>query len=223
MSKALVVLSGGQDSTTCLYYALREFNQVRALSFDYGQRHGPAELQAAVKVAQRADVALDTLKLDVLKQIGGNALTGVEAVSHAPVEKTGLPNTFVPGRNLLFLTAAAAFALKHDITDIVTGVCETDYSGYPDCRRNTVDALTLALRLGMDNQHITIHTPLMYMNKAQTVQLMESWGQLNALADTHTCYNGSVPPCGQCPACELRAKGFEEAGVNDPLLLKHAI
>ena len=131
--------------------------------------------------------------------------------------ETGLPNTFVPGRNLVFLTFAAAFAYRQGIRHIVTGVAQTDYSGYPDCRAETIDALQQALRLGMESD-VEIHTPLMHLSKKQTVELASDLGALPALAHTHTCYNGVRPPCGNCPACELRAKGFAEAGIPDPLL-----
>ena len=128
-----------------------------------------------------------------------------------------LPNTFVPGRNLIFLTFAAAYAYQRGIKDIIAGVCQTDYSGYPDCRQNTIEALQVAVNLGMEYQ-VKIHTPLMWMTKAETVHFAKKVGALEALAWSHTCYNGKVPPCGECPACGLRAKGFDEAGIMDPLI-----
>ena len=133
-------------------------------------------------------------------------------------EATGndLPNTFVPGRNLIFLTFAAAFAWQRGIVDLVSGVAQTDYSGYPDCRRDTIDALEQSLNLGMERT-FTLHTPLMNLSKKETVELAQDLGAMNAMALTHTCYNGERPPCGQCPACQLRAKGFLEAGIADPL------
>ncbi|MFC3626915.1 7-cyano-7-deazaguanine synthase QueC [Vogesella amnigena] len=221
--KALVVLSGGQDSTTCLYWALREFGaaNVEAVTFDYGQRHR-VELDAARKVAAMAGVRQTVLPIDTFAAIGGNALTddaiAPEAGARAD-DDSALPNTFVPGRNLVFLSFAAAFAYTRGIEHVVTGVAQTDYSGYPDCRENTLKALELALRLGMDSR-VTLHTPLMFMSKAETVHLAQQVGAMEALAWSHTCYNGEVPPCGHCASCELRAKGFDEAGVIDPLLLR---
>jgi 7-cyano-7-deazaguanine synthase len=135
------------------------------------------------------------------------------------MEASGLPNTFVPGRNLLFMTLAAAWAWQLGTTDLVTGVCQTDYSGYPDCRADTMAALQQALRLGLELE-VTIHTPLMHISKADSVRLAQAEGGLELLAWTHTCYAGQVPPCGLCPACQLRAKGFAEAGVDDPLLTR---
>lgn len=219
MQTALVVLSGGQDSTTCLYWSLRQFgtNAVRALSFDYGQRHR-VELRAAERVAARASVPHTVLPIDTFAALGGNALTDREiAVAEGVEPGNGLPNTFVPGRNLIFLTFAAAFAYRQGITQLVTGVAQTDYSGYPDCREDTLQALQTALRLGMEAP-IELHTPLMHLSKADTVRLAVELGALEALADSHTCYNGQRPPCGHCPACQLRAKGFAEAGIKDPLL-----
>ncbi|SCK18349.1 7-cyano-7-deazaguanine synthase QueC [Vogesella sp. LIG4] len=221
--KALVVLSGGQDSTTCLYWALREFGaaNVEAVTFDYGQRHR-VELDAARKVAAMAGVRQTVLPIDTFAAIGGNALTDDAITPEAGARDDGdaaLPNTFVPGRNLVFLSFAAAFAYTRGIEHVVTGVAQTDYSGYPDCRENTLKALELTLRLGMDSR-VTLHTPLMFMSKAETVHLAQQVGAMEALAWSHTCYNGEVPPCGHCASCELRAKGFDEAGVIDPLLLR---
>lgn len=221
--KALVVLSGGQDSTTCLYWAMREFGaaNVEAVTFDYGQRHR-VELDCARKIAQLAGVRQTVLPIDTFAAIGGNALTDD---SIAPEEgarddaDTALPNTFVPGRNLVFLSFAAALAYTRGIEHVVTGVAQTDYSGYPDCRENTLKALELALRLGMDSR-VTLHTPLMFMSKADTVRLAQDVGAMDAMAWSHTCYNGEVPPCGRCASCELRAKGFAEAGVADPLVVR---
>lgn len=221
--KALVVLSGGQDSTTCLYWALREFGaaNVETVTFDYGQRHR-VELDCARKIAQLAGVRQTVLPIDTFAAIGGNALTDD---SIAPEEgarddaDTALPNTFVPGRNLVFLSFAAALAYTRGIEHVVTGVAQTDYSGYPDCRENTLKALELALRLGMDSR-VTLHAPLMFMSKADTVRLAQDVGAMDAMAWSHTCYNGEVPPCGRCASCELRAKGFAEAGVADPLVVR---
>jgi 7-cyano-7-deazaguanine synthase len=219
-NSALVVLSGGQDSTTCLYWAIDRFGRenVSSLSFDYGQRHR-IELTAAAEIAKLVDVPNVILPIDTFAALGGDALTAEEFAVESTLDKeTGLPNTFVPGRNLIFLTFAAAFAYQRNIAHLVTGVAETDYSGYPDCREESIHSLQTALQNGMDTA-IQIHTPLMRLSKKQTVELADRLGALPAMAMTHTCYNGERPPCGHCPACELRAKGFAEAGVVDPLLL----
>ena len=219
--RALVVLSGGQDSTTCLYWALDRFGveKVTSVTFDYGQRHR-IEIECAKEIADFAGVPNVILPIDTFAALGGDALTdpGIE-VANESAEGSGLPNTFVPGRNLIFLTFAAAYAYQRGITHLVTGVAQTDYSGYPDCREETMQSLQTALRNGMESE-IRIHTPLMHLSKKATVQLAVELGALRAMAMTHTCYNGKRPPCGACPACELRAKGFEEAGVVDPLTLK---
>ena len=217
---ALVVLSGGQDSTTCLYWAKKRFNSVRTITFDYGQRH-KIELEAAKKIAEIADVDNDIISINTFVQLGGNSLTGCEEVKSSS-EESDLPNTFVPGRNLIFLTFAAAYAYQRGIRDIVTGVCQTDFSGYPDCRQNTIEAIQIAINLGMESQ-VKIHTPLMWMTKAETVHFAKEVGALTAMAWSHTCYNGLVPPCQTCPACELRTKGFADAGINDPLIERTAL
>lgn len=216
---ALVVFSGGQDSTTCLYWAMERFGRDRvvALTFDYGQRHR-IELEAAAAVARFADVAHVELPIDTFAALGGNALVDERVAIEAPNGATGeLPNTFVPGRNLVFLTFAAAYAYQSGIADLVTGVAQTDYSGYPDCREATLEALRRALSLGMECE-FALHTPLMFLSKRETVELAVSLGALPALGRSHTCYRGERPPCGQCPACVLRARGFAEAGIADPLL-----
>jgi 7-cyano-7-deazaguanine synthase len=215
-ARALVVLSGGQDSTTCLYWAIDRFGQgnVTALTFDYGQRHR-IELDCARNIAAKVGVPQFELPIDTFAALGGNSLadTDIDVVDGADGD---LPNTFVPGRNLIFLTFAAAYAWQHGINDIVTGVAQTDYSGYPDCRQETIDSLSGTLRLGLD-QAFTIHTPLMNLSKKETVLLATKLGAIEAMSLTHTCYEGQRPPCGQCPACVLRAKGFAEAGIEDPL------
>ncbi|MFZ1831152.1 MAG: 7-cyano-7-deazaguanine synthase QueC [Candidatus Competibacteraceae bacterium] len=219
MSQALVVLSGGQDSTTCLYWALQRFgaDQVEAVTFDYGQRHR-LELDCAMRVAAQAGIPQTVLPINTFAALGGNALTDSAILVQAGIDaQTRLPNTFVPGRNLIFLTFAAALAYSRGIRHLVTGVAQTDYSGYPDCRQATLQALEQAIRLGMEYE-ITIHAPLMFKSKVDTVRLASALGALPALADTHTCYNGVRPPCGECPACRLRARGFAEAGMIDPLL-----
>lgn len=221
--RALVVLSGGQDSTTCLHWALRQFDHVEAVTFDYGQRHR-VELGAARHIASQAGVRHHLLPINTFAALGGNALTDAGITPEAGMRAEGdsqLPNTFVPGRNLIFLTFAAALAWQQQLDHLVVGVAQTDYSGYPDCRDHTLQALEQALCLGMDRQ-ILLHTPLMHLSKADTVRLAMQLGALPALAHSHTCYHGAVPPCGECAACQLRAKGFAEAGVADPLVLRHA-
>lgn len=220
--KALVVLSGGQDSTTCLYWAIDRYGPeaVETLTFDYGQRHR-IELECAAAVARYAGVPNRILSIDTFAALGGNALMD-QAIEVAEANEGSLPNTFVPGRNLVFLTFAAAYAWQRGIDNLVTGVAQTDYSGYPDCREATMAALQNALRLGMEST-VTIHTPLMHLSKKETVELLRDLGGLDALAFSHTCYEGQRPPCGRCPACLLRAKGFAEAGIEDPLLSGPAI
>ncbi|MGB5630507.1 MAG: 7-cyano-7-deazaguanine synthase QueC [Woeseiaceae bacterium] len=217
--KALVVLSGGQDSTTCLYWAIDRFGlaAVDTVTFDYGQRHH-IELECAARVAEIAGVGNTVLPIDTFAALGGDSLTDPDVdVQDETDTDTGLPNTFVPGRNLVFLTYAAAFAYRRGIRNIVTGVAQTDFSGYPDCRAETISALQEALRLGMETD-VIIHTPLMHLSKKETVELARDLGGLPAMAYTHTCYNGERPPCGHCPACKLRATGFAQAGIEDPLL-----
>lgn len=218
--QALVVLSGGQDSTTCLYWALERFGRgrVEAITFDYRQRHR-IELECAANVAALAGVGHTVLPIDTFAALGGNALT--DPAEPVPEGKDarggGLPATFVPGRNLIFLTFAAAYAWPRDIGNLVTGTAQTDYSGYPDCRRATIDALERTLSLGLERE-TRIHTPLMDLSKKETVLLAVELGALDAMALTHTCYRGERPPCGSCTACVLRAKGFSEAGIADPLV-----
>lgn len=216
--RALVVLSGGQDSTTCLYWAMARFgkNNVEALTFDYGQRHR-IEIDCAVRVAELAGVPHHLLPIDTFTALGGNALTGDVPIADAEEPGDELPNTFVPGRNLVFLTFAAALAWQRGIEHLVTGVAQTDYSGYPDCRADTIAALQQALRYGMERP-FSIHTPLMNRTKRETVEMARDLGALDAMRHTHTCYSGTRPPCGECPACRLRAKGFSEAGIEDPLV-----
>ena len=217
--RALVVLSGGQDSTTCLYWAIDRHgaDNVETVTFDYGQRHR-IELDCAARVAEMVGVSSTVLPIDTFAALGGDALTDADVPVDGGVEaSTGLPNTFVPGRNLVVLTFAAALAYRRGIANLVTGVAQTDYSGYPDCREGTITALQHALRLGMEFD-VTIHTPLMHLSKKATVELARDLGALPAMAYTHTCYNGERPPCGSCPACKLRARGFAEAGIEDPLL-----
>jgi len=223
---ALVLFSGGQDSTTCLAHALSRYERVETMGFDYGQRH-VVELTARLKVLDeiRAQCPQWASKLDqdhvldlaVLGKVSETSLTRDTAFK---MEASGLPNTFVPGRNLLFLTLAAAVAYRRGLEVIVTGVCETDFSGYPDCRDDTMKAMQLALSLGMDKRFL-IETPLMWIDKADTWRMAQDLGG-QALVDmivehTHTCYLGDREHrhawgygCGSCPACELRQRGFEK-------------
>ncbi|MDX1516047.1 MAG: 7-cyano-7-deazaguanine synthase QueC [Woeseiaceae bacterium] len=215
---ALVVLSGGQDSTTCLYWAIERFGRdsVSTITFDYGQRHR-IELDAASNVADEAGVPWTCVPIDTFAALGGTALTDDIDVGTDTDADGELPNTFVPGRNLVFLTFAAAWAWPRRIGNLVAGVAQTDYSGYPDCREETIQSLQQTLRLGMESD-ITLHAPLMHRSKKETVELAQAVGALPALRLTHTCYNGERPPCGDCAACRLRARGFAEAGIADPLL-----
>ena len=218
-TKSLVVLSGGQDSTTCLYWAFHKFgpNAVEAITFDYGQRHR-VELDCATNVAKFANVPHTVIPINTFTALGGNALVDENIpVQNDVVVDTELPNTFVPGRNIIFLTFAAVYAWQHNIEHLVTGVAQTDYSDYPDCRQKTIEALQSTIRLGMES-NVVIHTPLMNLSKKQTVLLARDLGALDVMLLTHTCYKGRRPPCGECAACELRAKGFDQAGIQDPLL-----
>ena len=224
-TSALVLFSGGQDSTTCLALALSKYDRVETIAFDYRQRHS-VELQARLRVLEQIKAQFPQwahklgedhlLDLGVLGQVSETSLTRDVAFK---IESSGLPNTFVPGRNLLFLTLAAALAYRRDLQVMVTGVCETDFSGYPDCRDDTMKAMQLALSLGMDKRFL-IETPLMWIDKADTWALAETLGG-QPLVDlivehTHTCYLGDRIHrhvwgygCGECPACDLRKKGYE--------------
>ncbi|RZL06968.1 MAG: 7-cyano-7-deazaguanine synthase QueC [Rubrivivax sp.] len=224
-STALVLFSGGQDSTTCLAQALSRYQRVETVGFSYGQRH-------EVELQQRL-VVLDSLRREFpkwaarlgqdhmldLAVLGTLSETSLTRDMSFEMEKTGLPNTFVPGRNLIFLTLAGALAYRRGLEVMVTGVCETDYSGYPDCRDDTMKAMQLALSLGMDRR-LVIDTPLMWIDKAQTWQLAQDLGGQKlvdlVLEETHTCYLGDRTHrhawgygCAACPACELRARGYE--------------
>jgi 7-cyano-7-deazaguanine synthase len=193
-------------------------DRVETITFDYRQRHR-IELECAATVAKFAGVPNTQLPIDTFESLGGNALTDDTIdVRDAPDAATNLPNTFVPGRNIVFLTFAAAYAWQRNIGHLVTGVAQTDYSGYPDCREETIESLESTIRLGMES-NVEIHAPLMHLSKRETVLLARDLGALEALALTHTCYEGRRPPCGVCPACKLRAKGFEQAGIEDPLLI----
>lgn len=206
--KAVVVFSGGQDSTTCLVWAMSRFDEVLALTFDYGQRHH-SEIQAATRIVEKLGVRHQVVDLRVLNQLAPNALTR-DDIQITEGESGLLPSTFVDGRNMVFLTYAAIIAKQMGARHIVTGVCETDFSGYPDCRDVFVKSLNVTLNLAMDYEFV-IDTPLMWLNKKETWALADTIGCFDLVqTETVTCYNG-VPGagCGECPACKLRARGLE--------------
>ncbi len=217
---ALVLFSAGQDSATCLAWALSRYERVETIGFSYGQRHA---VELAQRPVLRAQLGGARLGEDIVVDLAGygalaeSALTADRAIEMA---ENGLPSTFVPGRNLVFLAVAAAHAYRRGIDTLVGGMCETDYSGYPDCRRATLDAMESALALGLERP-LTIETPLMHLTKAQTWALAHELGGEELVADivehSHTCYRGDRAQryawgfgCGVCPACELRAKGWDE-------------
>lgn len=208
---ALVVFSGGQDSTTCLFWAKREFKEVRALSFLYGQKHAK-EVELARAIARKAGIDFEAMELPLIGTLGHNALTdaSLRMDEQIPDDKT-CPNTFVPGRNLFFLSVAAVYARERGIRHIVTGVSQTDYSGYPDCRDAFIKSLNVTLDLAMDGQFV-LHAPLMWLDKAQTWALADELGVMDLVRhDTMTCYNGiQGDGCGHCPACKLRRAGLEK-------------
>lgn len=206
---ALVVFSGGQDSTTCLFWAKKHFRKVYAITFIYGQKH-VREVELARAIAQKADVEINVMNVPLIGSLGSNSLTdnSIEMDSEKPSDS--YPNTFVPGRNLFFLSIAAVYAREKGIRHIITGVSQTDYSGYPDCRDAFIKSLNVTLNLAMDDQFI-LHTPLMWLDKAQTWELADQLGVLDLVRnETLTCYNG-IPGdgCGHCPACTLRRQGLE--------------
>jgi len=224
LDNALVLFSGGQDSTVCLTWALERFAHVETIGFDYGQRHA-VELDVRPRVRARLSALSDpwrtrlgddhVVRIDALAAISETALTRQVAIE---VAESGLPTTFVPGRNLIFFSFAGAVAYRRGIKHLVAGMCETDFSGYPDCRDDTVKAIQLALTLGMDRRFV-IHTPLMWIDKAGTFALAHEIGGDPLidllLAETHTCYLGDRQHrhawgfgCGECPACRLRAEGY---------------
>ncbi|WP_373740286.1 7-cyano-7-deazaguanine synthase QueC [Neisseria sp.] len=207
--QALVIFSGGQDSTTCLIQAVRQYGRgnVQAVTFRYGQRHD-IELECARRIAADWGVRQTVLDLSVMKQVTHNAL--MDEGAEIQTASNGVPNTFVDGRNALFLLYAAIYAKSQNIRHIITGVCETDFSGYPDCRDVFVKSMNVTLNLAMDYA-FQIHTPLMYLTKAQTWALADEMGCLDYIREhTHTCYNGTAGGCGECPSCVLREKGLAE-------------
>jgi 7-cyano-7-deazaguanine synthase len=206
--KALVVFSGGQDSTTCLFWAKKHFKEVVAVGFDYGQRHRN-ELDAARSIADTANVPYQVMTLPLLNEITDNSLTRSDIAVETQTQENELPNTFVEGRNLLFLSYAAIVAKGKGISHIIAGMGQTDFSGYPDCRDVFVKSLNVTLSLAMDYQFV-IHTPLMFKNKAETWAMADELNVLDLVRNaTVTCYN-AIPAegCGECPACKLRNEGL---------------
>ena len=208
--EALVVFSGGQDSTTCLFWAIRQFKKVYALSFLYGQKH-QKEVELARAIAQDAGVEFEVMDVSFIAKLGQNSLTDTSMVMDEEKPEGSFPNTFVPGRNLFFLSIAAVYAREKGINHMVTGVSQTDFSGYPDCRDGFIKSLNVTLNLAMDEQFV-IHTPLMWIDKAQTWALADELGVLDLIRNkTLTCYNGVMGDgCGHCPACKLRREGLEK-------------
>ncbi|SDJ84030.1 7-cyano-7-deazaguanine synthase QueC [Sediminibacillus albus] len=207
-NKAVVVFSGGQDSTTCLFWALEKFDEVEAITFDYNQRH-QQEIEVAKAIATELNVKHTVLDMSLLNQLAPNALTRND-IEVNEGEDGSLPSTFVPGRNLMFLSFASIMAKQIGAKHIVTGVCETDFSGYPDCRDVFVKSLNVTLNLSMDEAFV-IHTPLMWLDKAETWELADNLGAFSFVREkTLTCYHGfHADGCGECPACKLRRNGLE--------------
>ncbi len=206
--KAVVVFSGGQDSTTCLFWAKEHFSEVIAVTFDYNQRHN-LELEVAKNIAEELGVEHHVLDMSLLNQLAPNALTRSDMeITHTEGE---LPSTFVDGRNLLFLSFAGVLAKQKGARHMITGVCETDFSGYPDCRDVFVKSLNVTLNLAMDYPFV-IHTPLMWLNKEETWELSDTLGAFDFVREkTLTCYNGVMADgCGECPACVLRKRGLDD-------------
>lgn len=245
--RALVVFSGGQDSTTCLFWAMQNYEEVLTITFSYGQKHS-VELESARKIASLAGVENEVLELGAIfaglssltdpdqaiptgdagcsRAASGNDSNGSmkpstespRSSTESPKPSTELPSTFVPGRNILFLSLAGSRAYVRDCDAIITGVSQADFAGYPDCRAEFITNMESALSAGLDRK-IAIICPLMHLTKAETVELAATLpGCLDALSHSTTCYNGAIPPCGTCNSCQLRAKGFAEAGVVDPLI-----
>ncbi len=211
MSTAILVFSGGQDSTTCLIQALTQFESVHCITFDYGQRHNQ-EIEVAKKIALELGTASHKIMdVGLLNELAASSLTRDNIPVSHQLQQNGLPNSFVPGRNILFLTLAGIYAYQLGAESVITGVCETDFSGYPDCRDNFVKSINQSLVLGMDRQ-LKIETPLMWLNKAETWALADKYGKLDYVQNqTLTCYNGIIGNgCGQCPACDLRKNGLDE-------------
>lgn len=217
----MVVLSGGQDSTTCLFWAKREFAEVRAITFSYGQRHA-IELDSAREIANMVGIKQDLVELGSVFAKLSSLTDSDKKIPEGKDSNAGnqLPSTFVPGRNILFLSLAASRAYVHNCDTIVIGVSQEDFAGYPDCRESFINSMESAISNGLDRQ-IKIAAPLMHLNKKETVELALSMpGCMEALSLSTTCYNGAVPPCQECNACILRANGFAQAGIADPLVVR---
>jgi 7-cyano-7-deazaguanine synthase len=236
MSKAMVVLSGGQDSTTCLYWAKQKFESVRAITFSYGQRHA-IELESARQIAKLVGIEHDLIELgSVFARLSSltdedqkipvaknDDASSNNARQESATTAAELPSTFVPGRNILFLSLAASRAYVHNCDTIVIGVSQEDFAGYPDCRESFISSMETAICKGLDRQ-IRIAAPLMHLSKKETVELALSMpGCQEALSLSTTCYNGAVPPCQECNACLLRARGFAQAGIADPLVVRTSL
>ena len=214
-TKAVVIFSGGQDSTTCLYWTLGKFDVVEAITFNYGQKHS-VELDYAKQICDKENVKQTIIDISFLNTLVESALTSNGDVNE--INEKGLPASFVPNRNQLFITLAHAYAQKIKADTLVTGVCETDFSGYPDCRNEFIENIAKTTNLGSAS-NILIETPLMWLNKAQTFQLAKDLGCINEVLEySHTCYNGDHTNkhdwgygCGSCPACTLRREGYEKA------------
>lgn len=220
MRKAVVVFSGGQDSTTCLIQAMAQYDEVHCLTFDYGQRH-KLEIEVAESVCRELGVtAHKVMDVGLLNELAISSLTRDNIPVSHELQANGLPNSFVPGRNILFLTLAGIYAYQIGAEAIITGVCETDFSGYPDCRDEFVKSLNQSLVLGMDRP-LRIETPLMWLNKAETWALADQYSQLNFVREkTLTCYNGIIGDgCGQCPSCDLRKAGLDEYQTNQAAIM----
>lgn len=208
--KAIVVFSGGQDSTTCLFWAKKKYKEVIAVSFDYNQKH-KLELDCAKDICKKYNIEHHILDLNLLNQLAPNLLTRQDITVDKSAPKEGVPNSFVDGRNLLFLSFVAVFAKQKGINTIITGVSQSDFSGYPDCRDVFIKSLNVTLNLAMDYE-FEIITPLMWINKAETWKMAYDLGVLDIVKEeTLTCYNGiKADGCGECPACNLRKKGYLE-------------
>ena len=237
--KALVILSGGQDSVTCLYWALKTFGKgnVEAVTFDYGQKH-KIELDSAKKVCELAGIEFDLLTFpNILRSSSPlvDQANNLEKFDLIDDFETGIQPTFVPGRNILFFTIAANIALAKGCNKLVTGIGQEDFGGYYDCRNDFVEAMQLALNEGLFGHsgkenwvegdavnRLEILTPLMFLSKKEIAEMANKLGKdcLEALAYSHTCYDGVFPPCGKCHSCHLRARGFAEAGIEDPLVVR---
>ncbi|MGF1724247.1 7-cyano-7-deazaguanine synthase QueC [Photobacterium nomapromontoriensis] len=220
MRKAVVVFSGGQDSTTCLIQAIAHYDEVHCITFDYGQRH-KLEIEVAESICKTLGVtAHKVMDVGLLNELAISSLTRDSIPVSHELQENGLPNSFVPGRNILFLTLAGIYAYQIGAESVITGVCETDFSGYPDCRDAFVKSLNQSLVLGMDRS-FKIETPLMWLNKAETWALADQYGQLDFVREhTLTCYNGVIGDgCGDCPSCDLRKAGLDSYLANQAAIM----